>query len=426
MSFVATLMRRSYALGFYLALPGVLSRLLWRSRRSVGYRQRWNERFGYVERVHSSSIWVHAVSVGEAIAAIPLINAIKQQYPEQQIVVTSTTPTGMAQVRKILKDSVISVYGPYDVPYAVNRFLHRVNPKFAIIMETELWPNLLHCCAKRKIPVMLANARISPRSARGYQLMSPVTKAMLNSFKIVAAQSLLDAERFLELGLDPTKLTITGNIKFDMQLPEDIKAQGEALRLQWQAQDRPVLIAASTHEGEEKILLKAFKLLRKKWPSLLLVLVPRHPERFDKVAQLCQENNFSFARRSEATQPTQETAIVLGDTMGELRLFYAASDIAFMGGSLVPVGGHNFIEPAILGLPVLSGSQVHNFTEISKLLHKAGALQFANDAKAIMHAVDPLLASEELCKKMGDKAQKVIMENTGAVQKHMNWLEQEI
>jgi len=419
------MLRVIYTLLHYLAIPGILIRLLWRSRHSAGYRKRWNERFGYIKRnlQTNKSIWVHAVSVGEAIAAIPLIKELKARYPEQSIVVTTTTPTGSVQIRKHLQDQVMHVYTPYDVPSMVNRFLRRSRTRLCIIMETEMWPNLLRCCRKSGIPVILANGRLSERSKLRYQLIAQLTKHMLRSYTAVATQGVLDGERLLSLGLDPKALTVTGNIKYDIRLDNDIANQGRALRLAWNTQHRPTLIAASTHEGEEKIILRAFKILRKKIDNALLVLVPRHPDRFSKVEKLCIQAGFNTTLRSHKKPAAPDTHVIIGDTMGELILLYAAADVAFVGGSLANIGGHNVIEPAAIGLPILTGPYLHNFTEISKILQEAGVAQVIADGKSLAKAVIALIASDSLRKKIGERAKEVITANRGALARHMEIIE---
>ena len=418
------LSRFVYTLLHYLALPGILVRLLWRSRYSVAYRQRWNERFGYIKRLTSnqSSIWVHAVSVGEAMAAIPLIRALMAQYPQYVMVVTTTTPTGSLQVIKHLKRDVMHVYSPYDMPSFMNRFLRRINAKLCIIMETELWPNMLNCCQKRRIPIMLANARLSERSKRNYrQIIPSLTKNMLASYSVVVAQGLLDGERFISLGLNPNRLIVSGNIKFDIQISEQDRAQGQALRQAWHVEQRPTIIAASTHEGEESILLDAFHRIRQQIPHAFFILAPRHPDRAHKIKRLCEDQGFNVTQRSIEKQQIGMD-ILLVDTIGELIMMYAASDIAFVGGSFTNVGGHNLIEPAAIGLPILTGPNLHNFTEISKILKKAGIAQVVNDSKQLATTVVALLSAESLCQKIGNHAREVVAANQGAVAKHMEWV----
>ncbi len=424
-TFYTKVLRSIYTFLYYVAFPGILLRLLWRSRHSVGYRQRWNERFGYIKRLapEKHSIWVHAVSVGETLAAIPLIKALKQHYPDYNIVVTTTTPTGSAQVIKHLNHDVMHVYSPYDVPSCVNRFLRRTNTRLCIIMETELWPNMLRCCKNRSIPVVLANGRLSERAKRRYLLIGSLTKLMLQTYTLVAAQGVLDGERLIDLGLDPKRLMVSGNIKFDIKLSDTLINDGLQLRQEWGTTHRPTLVAASTHEGEEAILLNAFKRIREKIPDTLLIIVPRHPERFTKVGKLCEGEGFSIVQRSLKQKPSTRTDVILGDTMGELCLIYAAADIAFVGGSLVPIGGHNLIEPAAIGMPILTGPNLQNFTEISRLLKKAGAAQIVSDERSIAKTVIALFSAKELGKRMGLRAREVVTANSGALAKHIEWIE---
>ena len=417
-------MRVIYTVIYYLIMPFILLRLLWRSRHTADYRKRWNERFGFVPYlVGKDSIWIHAVSVGETLAAIPLIKALVEQYAAQfQIIVTTTTPTGSALVTKNLDKKVLHVYAPFDVPFAVSRFLRRSRVKLCVIMETELWPNLLAMCSGKKIPVLLANARLSERSALRYQFIPELTRQMLSTYHTVAAQGVLDGERYLHLGLDPKKLVITGNIKFDLQIPDELILQGKAIK-KCIGESRRVLIAASTHDGEEAIILNAFQKIRQEIPNLFLMLAPRHPDRFQKIADLCRQTHFKISTRSQQEPINQDTDILLVDTIGELQMIYAAADIAFVGGSLVPIGGHNLIEPAALGLPILTGPNLHNFTEISKLLQNAGAAQIVTDALSIADAVIALCSAKELREKISKCAKETIEANRGALQKHLECIE---
>lgn len=413
-------MRLIYTVIYYLIMPFVLMRLLWRSRLASDYRKRWNERFGYSSyAANQDGIWIHAVSVGETLAAIPLVKALIQQYSRDfRMIVTTTTPTGSALVTKHLGDQVTHMYAPFDVPTAVSRFLKRGRVKLCVIMETELWPNLLAICNKKKIPIVLANARLSERSYLRYQLISGLTKKMLRSYHTVASQGVLDGERFLQLGLDPKKLIVTGNIKFDLHIPDELIHQGKMIRHSI-GNDRRVFIAASTHDTEEAIILDAFNKIRADIPNLFLIIAPRHPDRFTKIAELCKHTGFEVAIRSQKTSITEKTDILLLDTIGELQMIYAAADIAFVGGSLVNTGGHNLIEPAALGLPILSGPHLHNFTEISRLLQNAGAAQIITDATTLSDAVVALCSAKELREKIGLCAQKTIEANRGALQKHL-------
>lgn len=417
-------MRTIYTIVYYLIMPFVLIRLLYRSRHTKEYRKRWSERFGYITPDKQQDyIWIHAVSVGETIAAIPLIKLLIQQYhPRYRFLVTTTTPTGSALVIKNLGDQVMHVYAPFDVPSIVARFLRRTRVKLCIIMETEMWPNLLFACKKQHIPILLANGRLSERSCLRYQFISNLTKRMLSAYHTVAAQGVLDGERFLQLGLDPKKLIISGNIKFDIQIPDAFIQQAKKIRAEI-GLDRRVFIAASTHDGEETIVLNALKKIHKEIPNLFLILAPRHPDRFQKIAELCTQFKLKIATRSQKTPIESDTDVLLVDTIGELQMIYAAADIAFVGGSLAPIGGHNLIEPAALGLPILTGPNLHNFTEISRLLQNAGAAQIITDSNSIADAVIALCSAKELREKMGKRAQETIEANRGALQKHVECVE---
>ncbi|MBL8259150.1 MAG: lipid IV(A) 3-deoxy-D-manno-octulosonic acid transferase [Candidatus Competibacteraceae bacterium] len=398
----------------YLALPLALARLHWRGRRDSDHRRRWRERLGFIPSLPPSGcLWVHAVSVGEARAALPLIRALRARYPETPLLVTTTTLTGSRQVQAALGDRVRHVYAPYDLPGAARRFLRRARPRLAVIMETELWPNLLRRCAQTGIPVLVANARLSERSARGYARIGPLTRAMLRDVSLIAAQADADAERFR--GLGAPRVQVTGNLKYDLTLPATLPERGRTLRHALLGANRPVWIAASTHAGEEEPILAAFASLRSRWPALLLLLVPRHPERFDGVAALCRERGFKLARRGEGRACEPNTAVFLGDTMGELLLFYAAADIAFVGGSLVPTGGHNVLEPASLGLPVLFGPHMFNFTEAGQRLLEAEAAWQVSDASDLAAAVERLLADPASGRAAGQRGRAVVERHRGAL-----------
>ena len=423
MQLYTKLMRYLYTLLLYVASPFVLIRMLWRSRRSEGYRHRLRERFGYIPPVSCDreSIWLHAVSIGEVITAIPLIKVLLDRYPNYTLIVTTTTPTGSLQVQKNFSGQVQHVYLPYDLPGPINRFLKHIRPRLAILMETELWPNLLHYTNKQDIPVLLANARLSERSLQGYEKITSIVRKMLSQITCVAAQSSADGERFICLGLPKERLLITGNVKFDLHLPASLTQEGSLLRCTW-GERRLTLIVASTHEGEETIVLDVFRRLRKTFPTVFLILVPRHPDRFEKVAGLCKSAGFSIVKRSFQTIPIPSTDILLGDTIGELRLLYAASDIAFVGGSLVPVGGHNLIEPAGIRLPIITGHHLQNFVLISELLKKGQALIIVNDKESLYKAFFDLLNNPKERVALGERAYQVSATNTGAVDKHVQWI----
>ncbi len=398
----------------YLALPLALLRLYWRGRGDPGHRRRWTERLGFVPPLlQVDCLWVHAVSVGETRAALPLIRALRVRYPTMPLLVTTTTLTGSRQVREALGDQAQHVYAPYDLPGAVRRFLQRTQPKLAVIMETELWPNLLHQCAATGVPVLVANVRLSERSARGYARIRRLTVAMLRDITLIAAQAEADAERFRALGAP--RVRMTGNLKYDLTLPDGLSEQGQTTRRELFGEKRRIWIAASTHAGEEELILEAFALIRPRWPELLLLLVPRHPERFDGVADLCRQQGFKLVRRGERRSCAPDTAVFLGDSMGELLLFYAAADLAFVGGSLVATGGHNVLEPALLGLPVLFGPHMFNFTEAGQRLLEAEAAWQVTDVADLATAVDRLLADPHLRLTVGQRGRAVVERHRGAL-----------
>ena len=379
-------MRRLYSALLYLIAPLVIVRLWLKGRRNPAYRRRWRERFGALpDPGPSPVIWIHAVSVGEAQAAQPLIRRLLADYPEHRVLVSTTTPTGLDQVTRLFGDTVLHRYFPFDLPGIVNRYLDRVRPVILIVMETEIWPNLLAGCAERRIPVALVNARLSARSAGGYERVRPLVAEALSRFSRIAVQTPRDGERFAALGAPAERIVETGNLKFDIRLPASISEQSEVLRLSW-GLDRPVWIAASTHEGEEKKVLAAHARVLERYPQALLVLVPRHPERFDAVADLVRRENYRFARRSSGVGDP-DIQVFLGDTMGELVVFFGAADVAFVGGSLVGVGGHNVLEPAALGVPTVFGPHMFNFAVISELFTEEGAAVQVADENALAETV---------------------------------------
>jgi len=414
------LMRFVYTIFFYFLIPFILCRLLWRSLAAPAYAKRWAERFGFfpVLVTDKKVVWLHAVSVGEFIAALTLIRYLQAQEGVQ-LVITTTTPTGSERVRASLGESVFHVYAPYDVPGSVARFIKRINPSLLLIMETELWPNTLAACAKRNIPCVLINARMSEKSARGYARFSGLTRPMLQHLSLALVQNKTDAVRFNELGLPVAKARVTGNIKFDLELSDELRSAAADLKQQWSQDGKYVLwIAASTHQGEDGIILDAFAQCRQNpaLHNLRLVLVPRHPERFNVVAQLSTSRGFQVAKRSEK-KVAADTQVIIGDTMGELLLMFGAGDIAFVGGSLVPNGGHNFIEPAAWALPVVSGPHVFNFAEVASLLNEAGGLEFVNSAADMAEVVGLLTTDAEERNKRGESALAVANQNRGALAK---------
>ncbi len=413
-----TVLRYLYSFLLYLAAPFLFLRLLWRSRNAPDYRKRWLERLGFCPYNFSQCIWIHAVSLGETIAAVPLIKAIKARYPDVPLLVTNMTPTGAARTKATFGNSVLQAYIPYDMPDAVERFLSRTNPTLAVIMETELWPNMIATCKKKEIPIIIANARLSEKSASGYRSIGSLTREMLQSINLIAAQATADAERFIALGAPREKVKVTGNLKFDIEVPADLAAKTDALRAQIGAQ-RLVWIAASTHPGEDEIILAAHKLVLEKFKDALLVLVPRHPERFDAMAALAQQQGFAVARRSKQEPCTATTQVYLGDTMGEMLLMYSLADVAFVGGSFVPVGGHNMLEPAVLSKPVLTGPHLFNFAEISEMMFKAEGMKKVETAEQLAAAICELFANMECRNQIGRNALSVVEANRGALAKQV-------
>ncbi len=408
----------------YLLLPVLLARLLWRGLKNPDYWHRWRERFGFVERLpYPVDVWVHAVSVGEVRAAEPLVNTLLEKAESINLLVTTMTPTGSAQVRQCFGDRVHHCYVPYDYPAAVNRFIDKARPNLAVFMETEMWPNIIRLCSRRAIPLLFANVRLSEKSFFRYQRVVGFMGPILRLASGFAAQTHADAERLKRLGAREESVRVTGSIKFDVKLPASLIEVAKVLRREWGV-DRPVWIAASTHEGEDEIVLASFAELKQRHPNLLLVMVPRHPERFNAVARACRRAGYEAVLRSQAAgQLSREVDVFIGDSMGELTLFYAASDIAFVGGSLVPVGGHNVLEPCALGLPVVFGPHMFNFEEIGErtLEHDAG-IRVADQGE-LTAAVDRYLADPNLRFTAGEAGKAFVAENRGALQKTLHLLE---
>ncbi|WP_374277445.1 lipid IV(A) 3-deoxy-D-manno-octulosonic acid transferase [Azonexus sp.] len=398
--------RLTYSFVLYLLTPLIWLRLLWRARRQPEYLQRLGERYGfYGRRLPGPLLWVHAVSVGETRAAQPLVEALQRRWPAHRILLTGMTPTGRQAAREVYGDRVVQAYLPYDYPGAVDRFLRHFSPEFGVLMETEVWPNLLAAARRRAVPVMLANARLSARSARGYGRIGALARPAFASLAGVAAQTADDAARLAELGVAPVE--VCGNLKFDVQPPADKLALGR----QWRAAlgERPVWLAASTREGEEELVLQAWRSVA---PEALLVLVPRHPQRFAEVAALLGARGIEFARRSEGL-PGPASRVWLGDSMGEMAAYYALADLAFVGGSLLPLGGQNLIEAAACGCPVLVGPHTFNFKQATEDALAAGAALRVADADALGVAVDRLLADETALAGMREAAQSFARAHQG-------------
>ena len=409
------LLRHVYTALWWLALPFLALKLARRTRRAGLRGNGWWQRLGFVQLPPAGRprLWVHAVSVGEVQAAVPLLHALRARHPDHDLVLSTTTATGAAQARRQLGDEVIHCHLPFDLPGAVRRFLVRVQPAMLLILETELWPNLLAACRERGVPVALVNARLSERSLARYQRLPTLAAAMLADLQAIIAQGPRDAARFVALGAPRGRVEVSGNLKFDLALPVAVQAQGQVLRARLGA-DRPVWIAASTHAGEEEQVLAAHAQLRACLPDALLLLVPRRPERFDEVHGLCLAQGFAIERRSEALAAPCTAAVFLGDTMGELPTFYSAADLAFVGGSLVPHGGHNVLEPALLAVPVVCGPHVFNFAEITGLLRDARGLLEVVSATELAATVQALLADPHARARQAAQATTVVEAHRGA------------
>ncbi len=416
-------MRWLYTLLIYLITPVVFLLLIIRGLRNRDWLKRWPQRFGWFDPPEKTGgIVVHAVSVGEVNVASTLVKALSQHFPERSLCLTTFTPTGSDRVRSLFRDEVFHVYLPLDLPGAVKRFFDRVQPAFLIIMETEIWPNLYFEARRRGIPVMIANARISERSIRGYRRFKRLTTAALSQVSCIAAQSELDAGRLIEIGADETRLEVTGNLKFDVELPPGLLEQGEAIRQTWGSK-RLVLLAGSTHEGDEKPVLEAFTQLLKKFPEALLVLVPRHPERFGRAAQLAQASGLTVCLHSELVDCPPSAQCFIVDAMGELLPYYAACDVAFVGGSLEAIGGHNALEPAALAKPVLFGPHTFNFEDITNQLLNTGAAIRVNNAKDLEEASARLFRQPDLREQMGRAGLELVKSGQGALERTLEIVE---
>lgn len=392
---IENLLRSLYSAVLYLLVPITVYHLIWRGFRQPAYFQRWPERYGvYGDAPPGRTLWLHAVSVGEVNAAMPLVAALRRGRPDLRLLVTTITPTGSERVRALWGDGVEHVYLPYDLPGAVGRFLDQYRPHAALIMETELWPNLLFGCRDRGIPAYILNARLSERSLRGYRLLAPLVSRALRTVTTVAAQSLADAVRFVRLGARADQVLEIGNLKFDVMVPEALEAFGSQCRERC-GLARPVWIAASTHEDEEAAVVGIHRRLLVQFPDLLLLWAPRHPERFRAVAETARVSGWSVATRSRARWPDPKTEVFVIDTFGELMNFYACSDVAFVGGSLQAIGGHNLLEPAAAGAAIVTGPHLHNFVEIARRLEDAGALRIGGDGAIIAAELARLLADPE-------------------------------
>ena len=406
-----------YSVIFYLALPVILVRLLFRSFRAPAYRKRIGERFAFQSPPpgfdkNKLTLWIHAVSVGETAASEPLVAELQRLYPDAQLVMTTMTPTGSDRVRQLFGESVMHAYIPYDLPGACNRFLDKYRPSLLILMETELWPNLVHTCHKRGIKLLLANGRLSEKSAAGYGRFATFTRSLLERIDRIAAQAAPDAQRFLHLGANQDQVEVTGSLKFLVDVSDKDK---QAYFCAIENGARPVLVAASTREGEEEKVLAAFKKCLANTPSLLLVLIPRHPERFAKAMSLSQDEGFTTVRRSDGTAVEENISVVIGDSMGEMLDYYSVATIAFVGGSLVDTGCQNVLEPAALGIPILVGPSQYNFATICKQLEHAGALKTVKNEMELAQSITELIADEQAREEMGERGKQLVRENQNAL-----------
>ncbi|MFM1643924.1 lipid IV(A) 3-deoxy-D-manno-octulosonic acid transferase [Aeromonas salmonicida] len=404
--------RLLYNLLIHLGLPLALLALYKPKKGKPGFGARWAEHLGRTPASgQEAPLWIHAVSVGETLAISPFIRALKAERPDLPILLTTTTRTGAEQAAK-LGDLVMHRYAPLDYPWAVAAFLKCIKPRALWVMETELWPNWLAACEARHLPVTIINARLSERSCQRYARFQGAFDTLSRPLTHLLCQHQDDAERFARLGIGRERLAVTGSIKFDIQLGDEVQARGHALRQQL-GQSRPVWIAASTHQGEDEQVLAAFDLVLQRHPRALLILVPRHPERFDRVAELCAP--YGCVRRTGGAPIRETDKVYLGDTMGELPLMLAAADVAFVGGSLVKVGGHNLLEPAALGKPCLTGPAYFNFSDITRQLVAQGGAALVADAAALGENVRELLADEGERRQMGEQARAVVLRNQGAL-----------
>ena len=416
------LMRLMYHTLTYILLPFLV--LFWfaKSLLNKSYLDRLTQRFGFgYPKLNSGSIWIHAVSVGEVQASIPLVNELRQHYPYKEIIITTVTPTGSKQVKNIFKDAVRTSYIPFETNFAIKNFFNSIKPSVALIMETEIWPNLYKECGSRGIPLILVSARISEKSLINYKRFLPLFRDTLSHGILIAAQSQIDADRFLALGASKDRTWIMGNIKFDFKLPEEILTKSKIYRSKIFPR-RHIWIAASTHEHEEEIILEAHKNISKKIENLLLILVPRHPERFAKITQILKEDNWIYSKKSDDQDIPESCQVLLIDTIGELLFFYACSDVAFVGGSLLPVGGHNLLEPAAIGLPIITGAHTFNQKEMTDRLAQVDALRIVHNANSLSSDVIFFLTNTEESKNAGQRGKLIVESNKGAIKSLMKRL----
>ncbi|HVR80797.1 MAG TPA: lipid IV(A) 3-deoxy-D-manno-octulosonic acid transferase [Luteimonas sp.] len=413
---IERMLRGLYSAALYVLAPVTIYHLIWRGFRQREYFQRWNERYAaYRDAPSAKTVWVHAVSVGEVNAAVPLVNALRAIRPDLQLLVTTITPTGSARVRALWGDAVAHVYLPYDLPGAVARFLTHYRPRLALVLETELWPNLLFGCRDHGVPAYIVNARLSERSLRGYRVLRPLIGRALRTLRCVLAQSAADGERFERLGAERARIAVTGNLKYDIAADDGVRRFVAGFRERIGA--RPVWIAASTHVEEEAVVIAIHRRLRGRWPDLLLLWAPRHPERFKAVTQAAVDAGWRVATRQLTHWPDRNDAVFVIDTLGELMAFYACADVAFVGGSLQDIGGHNLLEPAAVGTAIVSGPHLHNFSDIAAQLAQVGALRIGADAQAVGDHLAALLGDVDARAAMAARGRALVEQGRGALQR---------
>jgi len=405
-----------YSILLYILSPLIWGYLLFRGLKAKEYREGYLQRLGYVPvSIPSGGLLLHCASVGETRAAEPLIRKLLDIYPDLPLIISTSTPTGKNIVKTLFKEKVFHCYLPIDWPGSCRRFLKAIKPKAVILMETEVWPNFLHVCSKEDYPTLLANARMSDKSLSGYLRFSTLTKSTFSKLTKVAAQYESDKSNFIRLGVANEKIVLVGNIKFDLQLDEPLKQQQKALKNAWAA-DRPVWLAASIHPKEFESILKVHKKLLVKFPDLLLIGVPRHPEKFAEFEQACVEHQLNSINRSDDKLPNEKTQVVVGDTMGEVLLFSGIADMTFVGGSLIERGGHNPLEPIVCGSPVVMGKHYENFKDVCQILLHKDILKVVDSTEALVGTLQNLLSSSQQLNKLSAKSLQVIQENQGCVE----------
>lgn len=409
-------MRQIYSFLLYLLTPYLFLRLWWKGREISAYRERIRERFALNKTPPEHvDVWVHAVSLGEVIAITPLIDVLLEK--QWKIVMTTMTPTGAQRVQQRFGEKVIHQYVPYDLPWVVRRFYKQIKPKVAVFVETELWPNLGYYAQQYKVPLFLVNARLSERSYQGYKRVKFLFKPLLQRFDAILAQSDDDAKRFAALGAEPATLNVFGNMKFDLQTQNINREMFNELKTKW-GKERLVLIIASTHENEEELILSRLKVLQSKIPNIVLLIAPRHPERFQKVYQQCLAMGFNTGLRSNSQTLMTNNDVVVLDSLGELLGFYQISDYAFVGGSFVPVGGHNVLEPIAMNVPVFSGPHMHNFKTICRDLIEAQAIEIVANADELIERIINLHSDSESRTRLTHNAKQVLNANKGSVSRY--------